>query len=48
MNNEQTELKTLKDEYLMGTRRLSRVRSKANRKLRMADVKSPGGWKDKG
>jgi tetratricopeptide (TPR) repeat protein len=32
MNNEQTELKTLKDEYLMATRRLSRVKSKAKRR----------------
>jgi len=47
MNNKQTELKTLKEEYLIAIRKLSRVKSKAKRKLRMADLASPGGWKNK-
>jgi tetratricopeptide (TPR) repeat protein len=47
MNSEQAELKTLKDEYLMATRRLSRVKSKAKRrelKEYVDDLKTKLGW----
>ncbi len=47
MNNNQAELKTLKEEYLMATRSLSRTRSKAKRKkLRESinDLKIELGW----
>jgi predicted negative regulator of RcsB-dependent stress response len=47
MNGEQAELKTLKEEYLMATRELSRVKSNAKRReLRecVDDVKMRLGW----
>jgi len=47
MNNEQTELKTLKEEYLTATRKLSRGKSKAKRKeLRehLDELKIDLGW----
>jgi len=47
MNSEQAELKTLKEEYLMATRKLSRVKSNAKRrelKEYVDDVKMRLGW----
>jgi len=47
MNSKQTELKTLKEEYLMAARRLSRVKSEAKRrelKEHVDDLKINLGW----
>jgi len=47
MNGEQTELKTLKEEYLMAARKLSRVKSEAKRrelKEHVDDLKINLGW----
>jgi tetratricopeptide (TPR) repeat protein len=47
MNSEQAELKTLKEEYLVATRKLSRVKSKAKRrelKEHVDDLKITLGW----
>jgi hypothetical protein len=47
MNGEQTEVKSLKEEYLIATRKLSRIKSKAKRREleeHVDDLKINLGW----